>query len=419
MVDIVFIVDIVVNFHLAYFDTKGRRWVTDLGLIRWRYAMSWLALDIVSTMPFDIFDVVETGASMGGLKILRILKLLKLAKLLRMLKASRSIKAFQEYMGLSNATTALITHLSAFLITIHWIACLWGLSTVSPAFCWLDNNGHRTLVDGVTTAPTVVGLYTLCLYYSVNAMVMGESEATMPATVSDRAMSCLCMVLGGTVYAYLIGSVCGLLASRDPATKEFKDCCDLIQRFCDENDMGHGRSNPNNTKEHNEELQKIGTNLKDYFVKSESMFRERWYAQVYQYMSPALRNKIADTVHGKWIESIPFLNAGNKRERERFRGHIFAMLEPKYFPPEEIIIFAGELCSALMIITRGLAVLSRKHGVSNVMQMGDHFGEEIILLDCFVFYTVKSMTYLNVNSLPQDKLQVLFIDCTIYRLYYS
>ena len=99
--------------------------------------------------------------------------------------------------------------------------------------------------------------------------------------------------------------------------------------------------------------------------------------------------------------------------------HGGALLEPKYFPPEEIIIFAGELCSALMIITRGLAVLSRKHGVSNVMQMGDHFGEEIILLDCFVFYTVKSMTYLNVNSLPQDKLQVLFIDCTVYRLYYS
>jgi hypothetical protein len=343
MVDIIFIIDIGVNFHLAYFDGQQRKWITNSWKIRLRYAKSWLALDIISTLPFDIFDVVETGASVGGLKILRILKLLKLAKLLRMLKASRSIKALQEYMQLSNATTALITHLTAFLVTIHWIACLWGLATTGDSYSWLDEHGHRGGSRG--------SIYILCLYYSVNAMVMGESEATMPATDHDRAISCLCMVLGGTVYAYLIGSVCGLLASRDPATKEFKDCCDLIQRFCDENKMGHGDPN-----------EPLGRTLKEYFFKSESMFRDRWYSQVYQYMSPALRNKIATGIHGKWIKRIPFLNAKNPREHAAFTGFIFEMLEPRSFPPEETIIFSGELCRALMIITRGLAVKSSNTG---------------------------------------------------------
>jgi hypothetical protein len=44
--------------------------------------------------------------------------------------------------------------------------------------------------------------------------------------------------------------------------------------------------------------------------------------------------------------------------------------------------------------------------VSNIIGKGDHFGEEIILIDCLVYYTVKSMTYLNVNALSQEKLQV-------------
>ena len=128
--------------------------------------------------------------------MLRVLKLFKLAKLLRMLKASRSIKALQEYFQFSNASTALLTHLAAFFMTIHWIACLWGLTTLGGAPCWIDQAGLRYVDEktGVKHLPGIGSLYMLCLYFSVNAMVMGENETTMPATDLDRCMACLCML---------------------------------------------------------------------------------------------------------------------------------------------------------------------------------------------------------------------------------
>jgi hypothetical protein len=105
----VFITDIWVNFHLAYFDNKHRVWVTGKAEIWRHYAKGWLAIDILSTIPYDLAGTVplnvvdqnhipaftlvlvcvvdfivpsDGGGSPQQLKVLRILKILKLVKLL-------------------------------------------------------------------------------------------------------------------------------------------------------------------------------------------------------------------------------------------------------------------------------------------------------------------------------------------------
>ena len=73
-------------------------------------------------------------------------------------------------------------------------------------------------------------MYILCVYYAVQSIVMGESEDHLPVNTSDRVLAVACMLLGGTIYAYVIGSICSILAMRDPASREFKESCDLVRQ---------------------------------------------------------------------------------------------------------------------------------------------------------------------------------------------
>ena len=54
-VDVAFVCDIGVNLHLSFYDATRETWCYDLATIRWRYASSWLLLDLVScVLPFDL-----------------------------------------------------------------------------------------------------------------------------------------------------------------------------------------------------------------------------------------------------------------------------------------------------------------------------------------------------------------------------
>jgi hypothetical protein len=266
-VDVVFCTDIFINLRLAYFDPKERKFVIDPAMIRRHYLRSWFLLDTISTIPWDIFDVVETGASLSDLKVLRILKLMKLTKLFRMIKASRSMKAVQETLDLTNESMNFFSKVVYFLLTIHWIACIWGLGVTFQTDSWAHNK------DVVFSSISSGTLYIYCLSFSVSAMAMGESENAVPHSDADRLLATVCLIGGGSIYAYLIGSVCGLISEADPATKDFKDACDLIQKFCRQKRVAPA----------------LTVQLKEYFMRSEDMFRDEWYRRVYEHMPPSLQ----------------------------------------------------------------------------------------------------------------------------------
>ena len=64
--DIVFVMDIVVNFHLGYFDKDQRVWVLDKSKIRHHYICGSFVLDVVSTFPFDIVGVIMPAPTCAG-----------------------------------------------------------------------------------------------------------------------------------------------------------------------------------------------------------------------------------------------------------------------------------------------------------------------------------------------------------------
>jgi hypothetical protein len=127
LVDLCFAFDIYLNFRMAYYVEKDKKWVKEIKLVRKHYLYGWFPIDFFSTIPFDAFALLFKSDSVSSLKFMRMMKLLKLLKLLRVLKSMRIFKRLQAVFGLTNSSMSLIKFSMILATTIHALACFWRL----------------------------------------------------------------------------------------------------------------------------------------------------------------------------------------------------------------------------------------------------------------------------------------------------
>mmetsp|Transcript_21624 Transcript_21624/g.88202 ORF Transcript_21624/g.88202 Transcript_21624/m.88202 type:complete len:241 (+) Transcript_21624:564-1286(+) len=90
-IDVVWLADIVLNFLTSY-QRGDRTWEMSLRKCSLRYLLGWFAVDIVSTIPWDIIGYTQEGEDASYwqiLRLLRLLRLLKMAKLVRVVESSK------------------------------------------------------------------------------------------------------------------------------------------------------------------------------------------------------------------------------------------------------------------------------------------------------------------------------------------
>lgn len=93
MADLVFCSDIIINLHLPYDDSKGRR-VTDRSSIFFRYLKGWFVVDVISALPLDfLFRLLSqtAQASIGN----NLLRFLRIGRLYKLIKITRVVGIFK------------------------------------------------------------------------------------------------------------------------------------------------------------------------------------------------------------------------------------------------------------------------------------------------------------------------------------
>ena len=58
IVDVIFFIDIVLNFHTTYVGPGGEV-VSDPKVIRLNYLKSWFVIDLLSCLPYDVFNAFD------------------------------------------------------------------------------------------------------------------------------------------------------------------------------------------------------------------------------------------------------------------------------------------------------------------------------------------------------------------------
>ena len=67
VVDVIFLIDIVLNFHTTFVGPAGEV-ISDAKLIRMNYLRTWFVIDLLSCLPYDIINAFENVDEVSELK---------------------------------------------------------------------------------------------------------------------------------------------------------------------------------------------------------------------------------------------------------------------------------------------------------------------------------------------------------------
>uniref|UniRef100_A0A7N5P8B5 Potassium voltage-gated channel subfamily H member 6 n=2 Tax=Ailuropoda melanoleuca TaxID=9646 RepID=A0A7N5P8B5_AILME len=119
IVDIMFVVDIVINFRTTYVNTNDEV-VSHPRRIAIHYFKGWFLIDMVAAIPFDLL-IFRSGSD----ETTTLIGLLKTARLLRLVRVARKLDRYSEY-----GAAVLFLLMCTFALIAHWLACICSLTSV-------------------------------------------------------------------------------------------------------------------------------------------------------------------------------------------------------------------------------------------------------------------------------------------------
>uniref|UniRef100_A0A1I8EV62 Cyclic nucleotide-binding domain-containing protein n=1 Tax=Wuchereria bancrofti TaxID=6293 RepID=A0A1I8EV62_WUCBA len=122
IVDIMFIVDIIINFRTTYVNENDEV-VSHPGKIAIHYFKGWFIIDMIAAVPFDLLLVNTNSDEIGGLnkdETTTLIGLLKTARLLRLVRVARKLDRYSEY-----GAAVLLLLMATFALIAHWLGCIW------------------------------------------------------------------------------------------------------------------------------------------------------------------------------------------------------------------------------------------------------------------------------------------------------
>uniref|UniRef100_A0A3Q1J0P4 Voltage-gated delayed rectifier potassium channel KCNH4 n=1 Tax=Anabas testudineus TaxID=64144 RepID=A0A3Q1J0P4_ANATE len=213
LVEILFIIDIVLNFRTTYVSTSGQV-VYDARSICIHYVTSWLSVDLIAALPFDLLYAFNISVNFG-------VHLLKTVRLLRLLRLLQKLDRYSQY-----SAVVLTLLMSTFALLAHWMACVWyfiGRSEIesnSPAswdIGWLHELAKRlgttTNGSGMTLngGPSVRSSYVTSLYFALSSLTSVGFGNVSANTDSEKIFSICTMLIGALMHAVVFGNVTAII----------------------------------------------------------------------------------------------------------------------------------------------------------------------------------------------------------------
>ncbi|KAK3273174.1 hypothetical protein CYMTET_18566, partial [Cymbomonas tetramitiformis] len=346
-VDSCFLLDMIFCFFLPYQKMDGA-WETRLNLIARHYALSWFPVDVVSVFPFDLLGIFMDNEDTSKLKVIRIVRLLRLAKLLRVLRAGRVFQRWESSVAVDYAMLELCKFILITIVTAHWLACAWHLIKVlekdigkeemmddydsdsenDVALNWINNYAW---IDGDARSSEK---YLTSFYWSVATFSTLGYGDVVPTTDTERLFVILATVMGASVYAYIIGASCGIVAGMGERTTLFYKKMDLL------NAMMRDKQLP----------QPLRVRLRDYFRFRHSSSSINEAHDLLLDMSPALRGQVTREVHERWISQVPFFRDLD----QSFHTSLALCLNSEHFSANEEVIRQNEWNVTMFIVEKGM-----------------------------------------------------------------
>ncbi|KAI1237528.1 hypothetical protein IHE44_0013606 [Lamprotornis superbus] len=247
VVDVIFLVDIVLNFHTTFVGPGGEV-ISDPKLIRMNYLKTWFVIDLLSCLPYDIinaFENVDEGIS-------SLFSSLKVVRLLRLGRVARKLDHYLEY-----GAAVLVLLVCVFGLVAHWLACIWysigdyevidELTNTIKTDSWLYQLAlsigtpyrYNTTGSGQWEGgPSKDSLYISSLYFTMTSLTTIGFGNIAPTTDGEKIFSVAMMMVGweakqaALLYATIFGNVTTIFQQMYANTNRYHEMLNNVLSIC-------------------------------------------------------------------------------------------------------------------------------------------------------------------------------------------
>nr|XP_037275626.1 potassium voltage-gated channel protein eag-like [Rhipicephalus microplus] len=397
IVDVIFFIDIVLNFHTTFVGPGGEV-VSDPKIIRMNYLKSWFTIDLLSCLPYDVFNAFDNGEDQQGIGSL--FSALKVVRLLRLGRVVRKLDRYLEY-----GAAMLILLLCFYMLVAHWLACIWYSIGRSDAengvqFSWLwklanvtqsqfkastvtsTQRGDAELVGG----PPRGTMYVTSLYYTMTCMTSVGFGNVAAETDNEKVFTICMMIIGALLYATIFGHVTTIIQQMTSATARYHEMLNNVREFMKLHEVPRA----------------LSERVMDYVVSTWAMSKGIDTKKVLSYCPKDMTADICVHLNRKVFNEHPAFRLASDGCL-RALAMYFSM---DHSAPGDLLYHTGESIDTLSFVVAGSLEVIQDDEVVAILGRGDVFGdafwkEPTIGQSCA---NVRALTYCDLHSIKRDKL---------------
>ncbi|KAM4645211.1 voltage-gated delayed rectifier potassium channel KCNH4 [Amazona ochrocephala] len=390
-VEMLFILDIILNFRTTYVSQSGQV-VYEPRSICIHYVATWFFVDLIAALPFDllyIFNVTVTS----------LVHLLKTVRLLRLLRLLQKLDRYSQYSAM-----VLTLLMSMFALLAHWMACIWyvigrkEMESNDPQtwdIGWLHELGKRLEAPYINSSlggPSIRSAYIASLYFTLSSLTSVGFGNVCANTDAEKIFSICTMLIGALMHAVVFGNVTA-----------------IIQRMYSRRSLYHTRMKDLKDFIRVHHLpQQLKQRMLEYFQTTWSVNNGIDANELLHNFPDELRADVAMHLH-KDILQLPVFETASRGCLRSLSLHI----KTSFCAPGEYLLRQGDALQANYFVCSGSLEVLKDSVVLAILGKGDLIGADLCSTDRVIKTNadVKALTYCDLQHIGLRGL------CEVLQLY--
>ncbi|XP_038143395.1 potassium voltage-gated channel subfamily H member 5-like [Cyprinodon tularosa] len=421
VVDVIFLVDIVLNFHTTFVGPAGEI-ISDAKLIRMNYLKTWFVIDLLSCLPYDIINAFENvdedvtppaypashlrdfsnfhrnftrteDSVLPGLSSL--FSSLKVIRLLRLGRVARKLDHYLEY-----GAAVLVLLVCVFGLVAHWLACIWysigdyevidettnSIKTDSWLYQLALSIGKPYRYNASGTGrweggPSKDTLYVSSLYFTMTSLTTIGFGNIAPTTDGEKIFSVAMMMVGSLLYATIFGNVTTIFQQMYTNTNRYHEMLNNVRDFLKLYQVPKG----------------LSERVMDFIVSTWAMSRGIDTDKVLSICPKDMRADICVHLNRQVFNDHPAFRLAS----DGCLRSLAVEFQTTHCAPGDLIFHIGESVDTLCFVVSGSLEVIQDDEVIAILGKGDVFG------DVFWKETTLARACANVRALTYCDLHVI------------
>ncbi|KAL3535816.1 hypothetical protein ACH5RR_004277 [Cinchona calisaya] len=360
-----FAIDIILTFFVAYLDRSTYLLVDDHRLIAWKYASSWLAFDVVSTIPSELARKISPRAlqTYGLFNMLRLWRLRRVSALFARLEKDRNFN----YFWVRCAKLICVT-----LFAVHCAGCFYYMLAAryhNHKKTWIGASMGDFLQESLWIR------YVTSIYWSITTLTTVGYGDLHAENTREMIFDIFYMLFNLGLTAYLIGNMTNLVVHGTSRTRKFRDTIQAASSFAQRNQL------PVRLQD-----QMLSHLCLKFRTDSEGLEQQ----ETLDSLPKAIRSSISHFLFYSLVDKV-YLFRGVSND---LLFQLVSEMKAEYFPPKEDVILQNEAPTDFYILVSGAVdLLVLKNGAEQIIgeaKNGDLCGEIGVLCCRPQLFTVRT-----------------------------